>query len=74
MHLEAMIDQDWSAWRRVDRRHAGCCDTIHQLVNLQLWDYDEVAVPWSLHGELAGGGRACREAHQKLKDRSRVNS
>jgi len=42
----------------VDRRHAGCCDSIHQLVNSQPWECDEVTLPLSSHGELAGGGRS----------------
>jgi hypothetical protein len=59
MHLQAMIEQDWrSTWRR-----SRCWDSMHQLVNLQLWEYDEVTLPLSAHGELAGGGRSNRERH-----------
>jgi hypothetical protein len=40
----------------VDRRRAGCANSIHQFVNSQRWEYDEVTLPLSCHGELAGGG------------------
>jgi len=60
--------------KAVDRRRAGCWDSIHQLVNSQPWKYDEVTLALSSHGELAGGGRSCREARRKLKLHSGVNS
>ena len=58
----------------VDRRRVGCWDSIHQLINLQSWEYDEVISPFSLHGELAGGARSCTEACRKLKLHLWVNS
>jgi len=41
-----------------NRRRAGCWDSIQQLVNSQPWESDEVTLPLSSHGELAGGGRS----------------
>jgi len=58
----------------VDERHVGCCDFFHRLVNLQLWECDNVTLPLSCHGELADGGGSCREARWKLKLHSGVNS
>ena len=58
----------------VNRRRAGCWDSIHQLVNSQPWECYEVTLPLSSHGELAGGGQSCTEARQKLKLHSEVNS
>jgi len=49
-------------------------DSIHQLVNSQLWKCDKVTLPFNSHAELADGGRSCREACRKLKLHSRVNS
>jgi len=57
-----------------DRRRAGCCNSIHQLVNLQLWECDEVTLPLSSHGELAGGGQSRTEVRWKLKLHTGVNS
>jgi len=47
---------------------------FHQLVKSQPWECDKVTLPLSSHGELAGGGRSCMEARQKLKLHSGVNS
>jgi len=58
----------------VDGRRAQCRDSIHQLVNSQLWECDNVTLPLSSHGELADGGRSCREVRRKLKLHSGVNS
>jgi hypothetical protein len=58
----------------VDGRFAGCADFIHELVNSQTWEYDNVTLPLSSHGELADGSRSFREARQKLKLHSGVNS
>jgi len=41
---------------------------------LQPWECDKVTLPLSSHGELAGGGWSYKEAHQKLKLHSGVNS
>jgi len=49
-------------------------DSIPQLVDLQTWVCDKVTVPLSSHGELADGGRSCKEARRKLKLHSGVNS
>jgi len=58
----------------VDGRCAGCRDSIHQLVESQTWECDMVKLPLSSHGELADGGRSCREASRKLKLHSGVNA
>jgi len=58
----------------VDGRHAGCRDSINQLVNLQPWECDKVTLPLGSHGELADGSRSCREARRKLKLHSGVYS
>jgi hypothetical protein len=58
----------------VDRRHAGCLVSIYQLVNSQPWECDELTLPLRSLGKLAGGGRSCREALQKVKLHSGVNS
>jgi hypothetical protein len=42
----------------VDRRRTGFCDSIHQLVNSQLWECDEVTLPLSSYRELADGGQS----------------
>jgi hypothetical protein len=44
-----------------------------QLVNLQPWECGNLTLPGSCHGEVADGGRLCREAHRKLKQHSGVN-
>ena len=31
-------------------------DSIHQLLSLKLWEYGNVTLSLSSHGELAGGG------------------
>jgi len=49
-------------------------ETIHQLVNLQLWECDNVTLPLSCQGELVDGSRSCREVRSKLKLHSGVNS
>jgi len=41
--------------------------------NSHLWECDEVALPLSIHGELACGSRSCKEACRKLKQHTRVN-
>jgi len=58
----------------VDGRRAGCWDSMHQLVNSQPWECDKVSLLMSSHGELADEGRSCREARQKHKLHSGVNS
>jgi len=58
MHLEAVIERDWtSTWRRS-----------------MPWECDNVTLPLSSHGELADGGRSCREVRRKLNLHSGVNS
>jgi hypothetical protein len=52
---------------KVDTRRAGCCDSMHQLVNSQPWECDKLTWHLSSHVELAGGGGSWREAHRKLK-------
>jgi hypothetical protein len=47
---------------------------IPQLVDLQMWECDQVTVSLRSDGELADGGRSGKEAHQKLKLHSGVNS
>jgi hypothetical protein len=49
-------------------------DSFHYSVNLQSLGCDNVTLPLSPHGELADGGRLCREACRKLKLHSGVNS
>jgi len=75
---DALAGHDWARsgdyLEAVDRRRAGCWDSILQLVNSQPWEYDEVTLPLISHGELAGGGRSCREARRKLNLHSGVNS
>jgi len=46
---------------------AGCWDSIKQLVNSQPWECENVTLLLSSHGELADGGRWCREVCRKLK-------
>jgi len=53
---------------------AGCCDSIHHLVNSQPWECDMVIYPVRIHGELADCGRSCSEARRKLQPHSGVNS
>jgi len=57
----------------VDGRCARCWDSIHQLVNSQPWECDNVTLLLGSHGELADVGRSCREVRRKLKLHSRVN-
>jgi len=57
----------------VDGRRARCWDTIHQLVNSQPGECDNVPLPLITHGELVDGGRSCREVRRKLKLHSGVN-
>jgi len=47
---------------------------IHRLVDSQTWECQKVTVPLSSNGQLADGGRMCREARQKLKLHSGVDS
>jgi len=42
--------------------------------NSKPWECDEVTLPLSSHGGLAGGSRSSKEACQKLKLHSGVNS
>jgi len=58
----------------VDGRRAMCCDSIYRLVNLQPSECDKVTLLLSSYGELADGGRLCREASRKLMQHSMVNS
>ena len=58
----------------VNRRRTRCWDSIHELVESQLWECDEVTLPLTYHGELAGGCRACMEARWELKLHSGVIS
>ena len=44
----------------VDGQRARFRDSIHQLVNSQPWECDNVTLPLSSHGELAAGGQSCR--------------
>jgi len=72
-NLEAIIERVWTGtWRQSMDGSPGA--ETHSSVNSQPWDCDEVTVPLSSHGELADGGRSCREEHQKLKLHSWVNS
>jgi len=47
---------------------------IHQFVNSQLWECDDVILSSSSHTKLAGSSQSCREACRKLKLHSGVNS
>jgi len=58
----------------VNGQDTGCWDSIPQLYTSQPWDCDKGTVPLNSHGELADGGRSCREAHRKLKVQSLVSS
>jgi hypothetical protein len=58
----------------VDGRHAGCCDSIHPLVNLQWWECHKVSLPVSSHGELADCGQLCRDVRWRLEPHAGVNS
>jgi len=66
----ASLDEYWEA---VDGRHAGCWDSVHQLFDSQPWECDKVTLSLSSHGDLADGGRSCREARRKLKLHSEVD-
>ena len=57
----------------VEGWRARCRDSSHQIVDLQPWECDNVTLPLSSHGELADGGRSCREVRRKLKQHSGVN-
>jgi hypothetical protein len=57
----------------IDGRCTGWSNRFGQLVNWQLWECVKGTLPLSLHGELADGGRPCREASRKLKVHSSVN-
>jgi hypothetical protein len=39
-----------------DRRSAGCCKSINQLVISQPWECDKLSLPLSSNEEMAGGG------------------
>ena len=61
IHLEAVIERDWtSTWRRSMDSAPGAETVFHQLVNLQPWECDKVTLLLSSHGELADGGRLLR--------------
>jgi hypothetical protein len=49
----ARLDKDLEA---VNGWRATCYDSVHQLVNSQLGEFDDVTISLSLHGELADGG------------------
>jgi len=66
----ARLDQYLEA---VDGRCAMYWDSIHHFVNLQPCEYDNVILPLRSHGELADGGRSCREVCRNLKKHSGVN-
>jgi len=42
----------------VDRRHAGSWDTIHQVVNSQLWERQQVTLNLGSQGEMCSGGQS----------------
>jgi len=58
----------------VNGRRPGWRHSIHQLVNSQPWECDNVTLPLISHGELADDGRSCREVRRKLNLHSGVNS
>jgi len=58
----------------VHGRRAVYWDSVHQVVNSQPCECDNVTIPLSNHGELADDGRSCWEPHQKLTLHSEVNS
>jgi len=82
---EAMIEWDYD-WARleeylevvdleaVDGRRAKCRDSIHRLVNLKLWECDEVTLPWKLLSRTGWWWSIGREVRRKLKLHSGVNS
>jgi len=47
-------------------RHVRCCDTIDQFDSSQPWECDKATSSLSSHGELADGGRSCRDGRWKL--------
>jgi len=63
-HLEAMIEWNWkstwrwSIWTQSIRRHNIRWRCFDRFVNLQLWKCDELMLPLSSYGELAGGTRS----------------
>jgi hypothetical protein len=57
----------------VDGWRARCWDSIHHLVNSQLWECGKVTLSLSSHGELADSGQLYREACRKLKLHSSIN-
>jgi len=58
----------------VDWRRAGFLHSVLERVNMQLWECNDLTLSLSSNGELAGGGRSCREACRKMKLHSGVNS
>jgi len=70
MNLQAVIGRvrrcTWRPWLSEIGRVLGASrwtarrESIHQLVNSQPWECDNVTSPLSPHGELADGGRSCR--------------
>jgi hypothetical protein len=50
-----------------DGQCTGCWHSIHQLVDFQTWECEKVTLRLSYHGELADGGRSCKEVRRKLK-------
>jgi len=70
-YKDALWGYDWvrleDNMEAVDGSHTGCwSDSDHQLVYLQQWECDVVAVPLSSNGELAGGSQSGGEVSQKL--------
>jgi len=57
----------------VDGRCTRCLDSIQLLVHLQMFKCEEVTVPGSPHGDMAGSCRSCRGACRKLLLQSGLN-
>jgi len=80
MHLEAMIVQTFRQQLTEfgdavgGSRWTACRDSIHQLVNSQLWECDKVTLPLKLLWRTGWWGSISREVHRKLKLHSQVNS
>jgi len=71
--LEA-VDLEGVDLEGVDRRRARCSDPIPGLVNLKLWQCDEVTVTWKLLWKTGWWRSIGREARLKLQLHSRANS
>jgi len=58
----------------VDGLRIGWWDSIHLLVDSQMWECDKVTLPLSSDGEVVDGGQSCQEAPRKRKLHWGVNS